>query len=79
MHGNVGEWCADEWHENYHNAPRDGSIWLNGKKNRSPLRGGSWAYIPYNCRSAVRLIFSRRDVHLTDIGFRLVCDGGRAL
>ena len=26
-HGNVWEWCADPWHENYENAPTDGSIW----------------------------------------------------
>lgn len=27
MHGNVYEWCADLWHENYEkNAPTDGSV-----------------------------------------------------
>ena len=26
-HGNVWEWCADPWHENYENAPTDGSVW----------------------------------------------------
>ena len=46
IHGNVWEWCADEWHENYDGAPTDGSVWLDGNKERSPLRGGSWAYIP---------------------------------
>ncbi|MFM6254344.1 MAG: formylglycine-generating enzyme family protein, partial [Dolichospermum sp.] len=25
MHGNVWEWCQDDWHENYINAPDDGS------------------------------------------------------
>jgi formylglycine-generating enzyme required for sulfatase activity len=79
MHGNVREWCADEWHENYAGAPTDGSVWLNGNKDRSPLRGGSWVDNPDDCRSAIRLNFIRRDDHLNVIGFRLVCDGGRTL
>ncbi len=28
QHGNVWEWCADRWHENYEGAPTDGSAWL---------------------------------------------------
>ncbi len=31
MHGNVWEWCLDEWHENYEGAPSDGSAWLHPK------------------------------------------------
>ncbi|EGK88777.1 serine/threonine protein kinase [Microcoleus vaginatus PCC 9802] len=27
MHGNVYEWCADPWHDSYHGAPTDGSVW----------------------------------------------------
>lgn len=27
MHGNVLEWCADPWHENYKEVPDDGSVW----------------------------------------------------
>jgi formylglycine-generating enzyme required for sulfatase activity len=43
MHGNVSEWCADAWHENYNGAPTDGSIWLSGgDSSRRVLRGGSW-------------------------------------
>ena len=79
MHGNVWEWCADEWHSNYQNAPTDGSIWLNENQDRSPLRGGSWASIPYNCRSAIRISYNGRDVHYDNTGFRVVCDGGRTL
>ncbi len=29
MHGNVWEWCEDHWHDNYQNAPTDGSFWTS--------------------------------------------------
>ena len=29
MHGQVWEWCADDWHNNYGNAPTDGSAWID--------------------------------------------------
>ena len=76
MHGNVCEWCADEWHDNYDGAPTGESVWLDGNKERSLLRGGSWADFPVNCRCAVRDFYSRRDAHYNTSGFRVVWDGG---
>ena len=79
MHGNIWEWCADEWHDNYNGAPIDGSIWLNGNQDGSPLRGGSWVNYPNTCRSAIRNYYVRRDDYDDPSGFRVVCDGRRTL
>lgn len=42
MSGNVLEWCEDRWHDNYDNAPDDGSAWLTGNIDERVLRGGSY-------------------------------------
>jgi formylglycine-generating enzyme required for sulfatase activity len=72
-HGNVGEWCADPWHENYVLAPTDGSVWeLESDRDNDlrVVRGGSWYDAPGQCRSAVRIEFPR-DLRLKELGFRV--------
>jgi len=82
MHGNVWQWCLDDWHDNYTDAPADGSAWfssddkLSDKTGRAVLRGGSWVDVPHYCRSAFR-IFSIRDYRNYTFGFRVVCVVGR--
>ena len=80
MHGNVWEWCEDDWHSNYQKAPNDGGAWVdeNRTETRRLLRGGSWNYDPRYCRSAVRY-YIRRDDRDDDIGFRVCCVPPRAL
>ncbi|MBR8839317.1 MAG: SUMF1/EgtB/PvdO family nonheme iron enzyme [Stigonema ocellatum SAG 48.90 = DSM 106950] len=34
MHGNILEWCADAWHENYQGAPVDGSEWSDNDNQK---------------------------------------------
>jgi len=56
MHGNVYEWCEDDYHKNYENAPTDGSAWLSSNINTTKiLRGGSWDDYPNYCRCAYRV------------------------
>ena len=76
MHGNVWEWCEDDWHENYEDAPTDGSAWVLRVGSIKVRRGGSWGR-PDDCRSATRISTSR-DYRGSDIGFRVVCVVPRA-
>ena len=87
MHGNVWEWCQDDWHPNYKDAPNDGSAWLepqtsnpdnqsnldedNENKPKKLIRGGSWLSIPYVCRCALRYYYIPRASY-DYVGFRVV-------
>jgi formylglycine-generating enzyme required for sulfatase activity len=75
MHGNVWEWCADQWHSNYDKAPADGSPWIDNKTDDDSmklLRGGSWDNDSGLCRSAYRARIhpAKRSIRF---GFRVCC------
>jgi formylglycine-generating enzyme required for sulfatase activity len=117
MHGNVWEWCLDDWHSSYEGAPTDGSAWAEeddslGKcsggalgttfpgtvaRPTAPeatrttastssvsasaafvgdrlkvLRGGSWNFYPWFCRSAYRLRVHPASCD-SNVGFRVCC------
>jgi formylglycine-generating enzyme required for sulfatase activity len=71
MHGNVWEWCEDNWHDDYQgNPPTDGSVWRGGHPSSRVLRGGSWDNNPHNLRSASRSRL-QPDIRINDVGFRV--------
>jgi formylglycine-generating enzyme required for sulfatase activity len=76
MVGNVWEWVEDCLHEDYNGAPPDdGSAWMTGGDcSKRRLRGGSWASVPDEVRSANRSR-GRNDDRSNIIGFRV----GRSL
>ena len=84
MHGNVWEWCEDDWHGSYANKPealkQAGNMpWRSAEsESRKLLRGGSWNFNPGYCRSAGRFNFSR-DLRNAFIGFRVCCVPPRTL
>lgn len=79
MHGNVWEWCADHWHNNYKGAYPDDRVWIeSGSSKFRVIRGGGWNHSPEYCRSASRIGNTPTDRH-SDIGFRVVCDFRRTI
>ncbi|MCL1490129.1 MAG: SUMF1/EgtB/PvdO family nonheme iron enzyme [Pseudanabaena sp. Salubria-1] len=80
MHGNVWEWCVDEYHDNYSGKPEGLKIngsqaWANINDNRileHILRGGCFANEATKCRSSSRGK-GVPDYYDNGIGFRVVC------
>ncbi len=73
MGGNVSEWVADCWHDNYNRAPTDGSAWVNPGCDERVLRGGSWGSAPAQDRSAFRQ-GAPADARSGRVGFRVARD-----
>jgi formylglycine-generating enzyme required for sulfatase activity len=75
IHGNVWEWCLDEWHGNYDGAPSNELAWLDPDRLHHNIarvkRGGSWNYYACSCRSSFRCSNLAANLANT-IGFRVV-------
>lgn len=74
MHGNVWEWCVDNWHDSYQSAPSDGSAWVKGGiPYLKVVRGGAWDSAAVECRSGFRDRLTPT-LRMSNIGFRVVLE-----
>ena len=72
MHGNIWEWCQDDWHNNYAGAPITGEAWVDSERSfQRVVRGGSYESHPSKCRSAYRQIADANHKS-NNTGFRVV-------
>src|SRR5512142_2941261 len=73
MHGNLWEWCADNWLDDYSSSPRDNNSYQNKDSRYRVARGGSWHEPPALCRSATRLKVLQTDADEV-MGLRVACE-----
>jgi len=66
MHGNVWEWCSDEWHENY----KQDSV---SDPNCHVYRGGSMGDLEHRLSCSYRIRPPEGDQAVSYTGFRVVC------
>lgn len=71
--GNLMEWTADCWSDDYGEMPGDGSAWRVAGCGRRVIRGGSWASGPDTAHSAYRLS-GPSDFSDARVGFRVARD-----
>lgn len=71
MSGNVWEWCEDDWHGSYTDAPADGSAWVESPRGSDRVfRGGRWDLSSGFSRSAFRSYYLPSLTGYS-VGFRL--------
>lgn len=72
MTGNVWELCEDDWHEDYEDAPKDGSAWIDAPRHSWRVhRGGSWSNHGLRPCQVTNRASTSPDNKSSDLGFRL--------
>ena len=71
MHGNVGEWCEDDWVANYDKTPRDGTKYENSSSSYKVCRASGWFNDVLDTRSACRSYWNPI-LGFSIMGFRLL-------
>ena len=66
--GNVWEWTADCWNDNYSGAPTNGGAWQSGDCSQRVRRGGSWVN---RLISSTRRVGEQAAVRAHGLGFRV--------
>ena len=75
MHGNIWEWCEDDWIDNYSKTPKNGIACkfkkLKSKQNNKVVRGGSAIFHANKTKSSYRYVrhFTKK---YSSFGFRLL-------
>ena len=73
MHGNVWEWCQEWYAANYYSTSPTTDPQGPSAGVFRVLRGGSYRYHPWKCRSAQRLRYGR-GLRFINVGFRILLD-----
>ncbi len=74
IHGNVMEWTADDYADNYTGTPTNGDPYqMNPRGEYRVARGGSFLSKPLDSRSAAREAV-HVDTRISNLGFRIVTD-----
>jgi formylglycine-generating enzyme required for sulfatase activity len=75
MSGNVWEWVEDDYHDNYNNAPTNGSAWIeNPRSSYRMIRGGAWLTPGTYVRTSTRGSTPALPYRGVDLGFRCARD-----
>jgi len=74
MHGNIWEWCRDNWHNGHPEESTDDEVSGDVDNKYEIIRGGSWIVNPRYCRSGYRSNCHGYSDSYDTVGFRVCCE-----